>query len=245
MSNDLVAIDISHWQPDPIDWGKVALSIVGVIFKATEGTSYVDPTYARRRADAEAAGLKVSSYHFLKHGKIGQQMSHYLATVDPVSGERMCIDYEDPACTLADLQEAVRYLQQTDLDLQITVYSGHLIKEQLGNKHDPLLATTSLWLAQYSSSPSWPTGTWPTWSLWQYTDKAKVPGISGNVDGNRFNGSAEQCARWFGPATEVPAPGPTPPIAPSPDEVNISIFTPPGVPVSVWVNGAPWMENDR
>jgi len=47
-------------------------------------------------------------------------------------------------------------------DLQITVYSGHLLKEQLGDSRDDFLAdNTDLWLAQYTedeSDISWPEG---------------------------------------------------------------------------------------
>ena len=64
-----VIIDISHHQADPIDWTKLkANGTVGVILKATEGTSYTDPTYASRKKAALAAGLAVSSYHFFKKG---------------------------------------------------------------------------------------------------------------------------------------------------------------------------------
>jgi len=66
-----------------------------------------------------------------------------------------------------------------------------LIKTQLGTTRNGwLAANTSLWLAQYTTGlPSWPTGTWPNWSLWQYTDGGTVPGFSRPLDCDRFNGS--------------------------------------------------------
>ena len=86
-----------------------------------------------------------------------------------------------------NLCDAVGNLLQMRPDLQVTIYSGHLIKEQLGStKNDYLAENTSLWIAQYTTAaaPSWPTATWPLWSLWQYTDKATVDGITKPVDGN-------------------------------------------------------------
>ncbi len=32
-------------------------------------------------------------------------------------------------------------------------------------------------------------GAWPGWSFWQYTSRGAVPGITGSVDLNRFNGT--------------------------------------------------------
>lgn len=235
-------IDLSHHNPTP-DWDKLkAAGCIGVIHKATEGTSYVDKTLFSRAKEAMAAGLKWSTYHFLRPGKITAQIDHYLATIDPVEGERIVLDHEDAGVSLTDLEKAVRYIATIRPDLQVTIYSGHLIKEQLNGNRSKELAATSLWIAQYTSAgkPSWPVETWPAWSLWQYTDKATVPGISAPVDANRWNGTSEALLSWFGPAgSEVPepAPDPVPEPAPGRETVDIFISTPEGVPVSVTING--------
>lgn len=238
MSGNLVAVDLSHWNPEP-NWPKlVEVGILGVILKATEGTTYVDTTYHSRYASAKAAGLAVASYHFLKAGNIDKQMQHFIDTVQPVPGERLCIDHEEKA-TLNELVKAVKYLQDNSL-AEITIYSGHLIKDQLGNQYNETLAQTSLWIAHYTGAegPSWPKKTWPAWSLWQFTDKAAVTGISAPVDGNRFNGSAENCLKWFGPRGDnVPVPIPEPKPEPVNNLAIVSIQTPPGVDLQVIVNG--------
>jgi GH25 family lysozyme M1 (1,4-beta-N-acetylmuramidase) len=238
-----IAIDLSHHNRVN-SWPAIkSAGVRAVILKATEGTSYVDNTFADRRLDAIRAGLIVSSYHFLKHGDVDAQMQHYLETVNPKRGERVVIDHEDAAVTLDDLHEAVEAILNADPSLQITVYSGHTIKEQLGDKRDDHLAEhTSLWIAQYTSAaaPSWPKATWPAWSLWQYTDRASVPGVSGPCDANRFNGSDEAALRWLAPAEPVAPQAPSEPIPipkPEPQAVTVNISTPPGVPVAVVVNG--------
>jgi len=214
--SDPIIVDISHWQPTP-DWAKLkAAGVKGVILKATQGTTYVDPTFRSRYDAAIAAGFAVSTYHFLEAGNIQTQMNFYLNTLKPRDGERMCIDYETesgkPTPPLSDLENAVGYLFTVSRNLQITIYSGHLIKDQLRDGYSDVLAMTSLWISQYTSAtaPSWPTGTWPNWTLWQYTDAAKVDGIDGAVDGNRFNGSDENAVKWLGPAGAEPAPAPEP-----------------------------------
>jgi lysozyme len=202
------ALDLSHWnEVDSFD-AVYEAEVIGVIHKATEGTTYVDKTYESRQKNALAAGLRWGAYHFLKHGKAAAQMKHFLKYANLPPGARAAIDYEDPACTLTDLHEAVAALAAADDSLQIAIYSGHLIKEQLGDKHDRQLARCSLWLAQYTAGePSWPKGTWPTWSLWQYTDgdvggePRSVPGVKPPMDCNSFNGSRSACDKWFGPLT--------------------------------------------
>lgn len=213
MANDLVIIDLSHHNT-VTDFAAVKRAgVIGIIHKATEGTSFVDKTFATRRTQANAAGLKWASYHFLKHGNVDAQMTHYLGTAAPVRGERVVIDYEDEACTLDDLRAAVKRIRTLRPDVQIAIYAGHLIKQQLGNKRDELLATCSLWIAHYTSasSPSWPTATWPVWSLWQYSDgqaggsPKDVPGINAPHDCNAFNGSRTNCEKWMGPVSSAPA----------------------------------------
>jgi lysozyme len=199
-------IDISHWQEGVDLLEFAAAGGKAVILKATEGTTYVDATYEGRREEAEEAGLAVSTYHFLRPGNMEAQARHYLEVVDPDEGERMIADHEDPKVSLGDLVDFLKEIKLANPTVELTVYSGHLLKEQLGDRRDAWLAeNTSLWVAQYTTAaaPSWPSGTYPTWSLWQYTDKGTVIGFDGPVDCNRFNGSDDQMLRWFG--SDVPS----------------------------------------
>jgi GH25 family lysozyme M1 (1,4-beta-N-acetylmuramidase) len=210
-----IVIDISHHQADPIDWAAVKRGgTVGVFHKATEGTTYVDDKLFTRMKAAKAAGLLTSTYHFMRESNMPGQMDHYLSTIDPIPGERVVLDHECSGTTLAELEESVRYIRSVRPDLQISVYSGHQIKEQLGTKRSAILAdNTTLWVAQYGQTISWPTATWPQWTLWQFTDEASCDGINGPVDANRFNGSQEQLVTWLSPVGSAPAPEPIEPEA--------------------------------
>lgn len=241
MSAPLV-VDLSHHNPAPDFAAMKAAGVVGIIHKCTEGQTYLDDQYFTRETAAVNAGLCWSSYHFLKHGNASAQMDWYLKNAAPGSGDRVCIDYEDEACTLDDLHEAVQRVLDRRPDVEITIYSGNLLKQQLGSNKDALLSEhTSLWVAQYTSaaSPSWPKGTYPTWSLWQYTQSATVPGVNGNVDANRWNGDPARLPGWFS-AGEEPAPTPEPEPQPEDDKtVEINIEVPDGVFVAVTINGEP------
>lgn len=256
MANELVVVDISHYQPTPNYDKLAAAGIVGVILKCTQGKSYVDPTFRARYDDAIESGMPVSTYHFLEKGDPVGQMKWYLKNLDPRPGERVCLDHEaesdGSSASLNELKQAVNYLRADERGLEITIYSGNLVKEQLGpTGYDETLALTSLWIAHYTgaTSPSWPQGTWPTWSLWQYTDKASAGGIS-PVDGNRFNGSPENCAKWFGPTDEsepLPPPGPGPSVdlvdyavKVSAEAVAFDIKVADGMAIAVKVNDTDW-----
>jgi lysozyme len=235
MSDHPACIDISHWQDFP-DFTKVrAAGVVAMIHKATEGTSVVDPNRARNCAAAIAAGIKCATYHWLSPGgNVRQQIAFYLQTIDPVDGERVVIDYEQDGCTLNDLEQAVQALLDDARQLQVTIYSGHLLKEQLGNTHVAFLAdNTDLWLAQYTTgTPTWPKATYPHWTLWQYSESGTVDGITGGkVDLNRFDGSNDELLAWISPAGAAPEPQ----LA----EVNIAITAPPNVIVNITINGEP------
>jgi lysozyme len=231
MSDHPKCIDISHWQDFP-DFEKVkAAGVIAMIHKATEGTGYTDPNRAKNIARAMDAGIACCTYHWLKPGDAADQMRYYLDVVDPVPGERMVIDYEEDGCTLDDLHEAVEMLLADPRGLQVTVYSGHLLKEQLSGRDELLADNTDLWLAQYTTgTPTWPDATYPAWALWQYSESGSVDGIPGTaVDLDRFNGTNDELLQWISPAPSVPQP--------DLPEVAIDISVPEGVLVSIYING--------
>jgi GH25 family lysozyme M1 (1,4-beta-N-acetylmuramidase) len=84
-------------------------------------------------------------------------------------------------------------------------------------------ATHDLWLAWWkgtgTSNPPVPSDTpaWPKYKFWQWTNASSVPGISGNVDGDVFNGTLAQLQQLLiGPAST--------PVTPFANKVNITDF---------------------
>ena len=64
--NTGIIIDCSHWQ-GKIAWDKVVNNqqpVLGVYFKATTGSSGVDPMLSANSAGASSNGLKIGYYHF-------------------------------------------------------------------------------------------------------------------------------------------------------------------------------------
>lgn len=240
---DRMVVDLSHHNTVTSFAEVKAAGIIGVIHKATEGTSFRDKTYAAREKAARAVGLEWGCYHFLKHGQAAKQMDWFLGIALPAAGSRVAIDFEDELSDLDDLHEAIRRIQTVDRSLQIAIYGGSMLKSLLGNSVDPILAPHALWLAQYTAKqPSWPDETWPAWTLWQYTDGAVggtprvVPGI-GPCDCNTFNGSRANCKKWFNSASSEPLTVPAPIGEVAPAEILIRITAPAGIAVRLLVNG--------
>src|SRR3954471_22493109 len=61
---DIKGIDVSHWQ-GTINWTSVKNAGYSFTFmKATQGNTYVDPTFATNISGATRQGIYVGPYHF-------------------------------------------------------------------------------------------------------------------------------------------------------------------------------------
>ena len=167
------------------------------IIKATEGTSYRNPWFARDYAGARRAGLVRGSYHFARPQypivrSARAQARYYAHRLDTSSKRRKTLP---PALDLevsGGLGRAalVTWAQTFLLELRRQTHRTPMIytypyfwTSALG---DPAaLSRYRLWMASYSSKPSVPH------ALWQYTSTAHVKGIAGGVDMSRFVGDPE------------------------------------------------------
>lgn len=214
MARTCQVIDVSHWN-QVTDWNAVKASgVTGVILKATEDTTYVDPTFKRYVEDATLAGLKVGAYHFLRPGDdadIKAQMALFAEVTEPWNMTRLAIDYEAEGLTLKQLRTALYDLSAWLPTARIAIYGGSLLKAQLGESEDAFLGSFPLWLAHYSATPTWPKNVWQQWSLWQFNDGTNGPGpkqeikgiTTGVIDHNVFDGDDAACAAWFEPVAVV------------------------------------------
>jgi lysozyme len=199
-------IDISHHNGSSLDFAKAkAAGIIGVIHKASEGSSVGDAMYAANRKKAEKAGLLWGAYHFATGTDPAKQANNFLTRLGDPKDVLMVLDFEPNGKSTMSLQQARDFvtLVEKASGRFPGLYSGNLIKEQLGKKTDPLLAKCWFWLAQYGPKAVVPPN-WPTWTMWQYTDGTigpqphTVDGI-GKCDRDKFNGSEAQLRKlWTG-----------------------------------------------
>jgi lysozyme len=192
----LNGVDVSHWQ-GAINWYSVANSGRTFAFaKATEGLTYTDPNFATNWRNMQAAGLIRGAYHFCHPGSDPiAQANFFYNTVQPVSGDlQMTGDIEvTDGQSVAQIQSwglAFAHQIQNLTGRPGIIYTYYYFwVDNCGDPDHNL--NCPLWIATYGPYPLVPQA-WSTWSFWQYTDTGSVPGISGNVDLDYFNGSITQ-----------------------------------------------------
>lgn len=198
-----VVVDIYHGNGVDSFAAARAAGVLGIIHKATTGQTGKDKAYTERRRDAEAAGLLWGAYHWGTNAPVAAQVDNFLMKAQPDDNTLVALDYEIDAKFQMSFDQAREFLERIHekLGRRAVLYSGHLIKEKLGNRVDPFWGAHRLWLAEYNPTAK-VQKSWPSYWLWQYAEKdSVVPGFPGNtagkIDYNHFNGSAEQLrAEW-------------------------------------------------
>lgn len=234
-----LVVDLSHWDPaDNYDAVK-ADGIVGVIYKATEGQGYTDPTYVAQQQEAKQAGLKWGAYHFADGSNASGQIDNFLRFACPDPDELFALDWEDNPSGNGKMSvdQATTWVTEVERELgregQCVIYGGNTLKEML-DEGDSFFGERRLWLCQYGSTPSLP-GPWEAYWLWQYTDGVYGPSPH-NIDGigpcdiNSYKGDVEQLVATWATGSDI-RPPPTP--DPGTGIVNILIQAPPGIVVRV------------
>lgn len=199
-------IDLSHYNQN-LDFSQIknAGGMLGVIHKATQGITHVDPTYQDHMTEALDVGLFWGAYHFGTGSDGVDQAQHFLEVVSPNAQTLLVLDFEaDPQGPSMSLEEARAFVTHINQETGRwpMLYSGYYIKQLLGSSTDPVLANCSLWLAQYGPTAVVPPN-WDTWTLWQYTNGAKgpmphdVPG-AGLCDRDKFNGDQSGLEQLWG-----------------------------------------------
>ncbi len=203
-------IDLSHFDTVTSFSQARQGGILAVIHKASQGTGYVDPTYATRRPQAIAAGLLWGAYHFATGDDPIAQVDHFLATAQPDAGTLLALDVENnPDGTTMTLGGAQAFLAEVTrrTGRPCVLYGGWYLAQCLQDagaaSPDPAIDQYPLWYAAYVDQPDFPPA-WPQWTLWQYTDGVNgpgphaVPGIQ-QCDRSAFNGD-EAALRAFWPS---------------------------------------------
>ncbi|KAI2464507.1 glycoside hydrolase family 25 protein [Annulohypoxylon bovei var. microspora] len=186
--------DISHYQLNMDFAAAYSSGARFVIIKATEGTSYIDPSFSTHYTGATNAGLFRGGYHFAQPDSSSgtAQANYFLAHGGDWSGDGMTLpgmlDLEGD-CAGLSTSAMVSWIQ----DFSITYY------DKTGRY--PLLYTNPSWwtsctagssafvdtnplvLARYSSSAGTPPGGWPYYTIWQFNDAYQYGG-----DSDTFNG---------------------------------------------------------
>lgn len=200
-------MDISHYE-GAIDWDQVktAAGMSFVYMKATESTDYTDETFATNWAGASRAGLMKGAYHFYDFCKGGaEQAALFVKTVPAEAGALPpTIDLEQSnSCAKLPAKDAFRKDLAVFIAALKSAYkvdpvlyvNGSIYSAYFQGENDP----DKIWIADIRhQSPQVPGGA--AWAFWQYDWHGKVPGITGEVDLDVFNGTPEVLASLAAPA---------------------------------------------
>ena len=223
-------VDGSHWLPVH-DWPEFFAHTAAVIWKATEGTGWVDSTFALAKERCVSYGKPWGAYHFFLPGlPADEQARHFVRTV----GDGCCVyvaDIETATLKAAGVERGLGSFTGRDeksvsafLNEQKSVDALTLAEKvklfldtvELESGLVPLVYTSpgfwnynlrptpswssnyELWVAHYTSAPApmIPNG-WTNYRMWQYSETGRVPGTSGNVDCNWYNGDEDDLMSFF------------------------------------------------
>lgn len=187
-------VDLSHHNAEP-NWAALGPGgTTGVILKASEGDSFVDPVFAPWRAAAHAAQLAVGAYHFTRLLNAKTEAAWFARCLGGrlLPGEFVALDLEVAATGVDPVAWVGQWIDALAA-LGIGVRVLYLNQSELaGHNWAPIVARgIGLWLADYDHNPATPGphGAWPAVTLKQYTDAGSVPGETGAVDINALFGA--------------------------------------------------------
>ena len=191
-------VAVAHYQGE-IDWDVLAAQDLDFAWiKATEGASHTDPRFAENWAAANRTDLLVGAYHFMSFESPGAEQAAQLAREVPATPGTLP--------PVIDLELYGRFFQDPPAPEQVRAILDPLvtgIEEHYGVP--PIVYATDeaydLYLAdRYPDLPIWIRSVaWTPrlsdgrdWTIWQYSNRDRLPGYDGvepYIDLNVFAGT--------------------------------------------------------
>ena len=197
----LKGIDISNHQGDNgLSLYKVLGQVDFIICKATESYWYVDPYCDGFMQTAMEAGKKVGFYHFMQPGGINTQAKFFVNMTEGYYGKAIPILDWEVDCSVEEVNEFVRYVHDVT-GVWPWIYANPWRFNQGGVE-----ANCGRWIASYpdvvSPSISYKLPDAPNTDglvcCWQYCSDGRLDGYDGNLDFDRFFGSADAWDAYIG-----------------------------------------------
>ncbi len=183
MTTHPLIIDVSSNQDHPINWAAVKKAgVAGVILKATQGTSYVNPFFHEDLLGCDENKIPVMAYHFAMFENVTEEARAFIR----VAGARArALDIE----TSSNLAWANGFLRTLHDKYNFAHDQTMLYGSASSIPRKGLISL--LWVADYGASPG-------PCACWQYTEKGKIAGIANAVDMSHWLGTKQQFDAFFG-----------------------------------------------
>lgn len=200
----LFGIDVSKWQGN-IDWARVKAAGVKYAFiRVSDGIATIDEKFVPNWVGAGAQGIPRGVYQFFRPHRdpiaqadivIDHLLEHGVGELPPVIDVEATND-QTPE-TIA--RNVGLWIDRVESALGVTpiIYTGRYFWND--NVRSNAYSSYPLWIAHYTSAacPNIPDA-WGRWAFWQYSSTGRVDGIAGDVDMNRFNGTASDLLALVG-----------------------------------------------
>ncbi len=190
-------IDVSRYQ-GRIDWKAVRAAGTRFAFiKATEGGDHLDPNFMLNWTGAKAAGVPRAAYHFVWWCRPAAEQAAWFIRNVPRDASALppVIDAEwahGPNCSRRVSREDGIAKIRIISDMLYRHYGRMPILYTDINFHKDVLVGVNLpnpfWLRSTAAEPHVRYAS-RRWTLWQFTQTGRVPGIKGHVDRNAFYGT--------------------------------------------------------
>ncbi|MDB4920637.1 GH25 family lysozyme [Mucilaginibacter sp.] len=203
-------MDISHHN-GTIGWSSLSPHIQFVYSKYSQGATYKDPMFSTNLSSIQQNGLLYGAYHFLTFQDSAQvQADNFLACWPSFSGPGVLPPVLDVEWQVgsddAETNQLNDYITNNkNTCVQIIADWLNIVSAQTGRT--PLIYTAKgFWneyfngISQFSNNPLWipayqqqvpglPQPGWTKYAIWQYSENASIPGVSGgSLDLDIFNG---------------------------------------------------------
>ena len=206
-------IDVSEYQRT-VDWAMVRASGRRYAIARVAHLPRVDPTFPRNWAGMRAAGLIRGAYLYFDPSVDAAMQADLVVNAVGRLGPgdlpvTLDVEKPQPGLPAPDVYAArIRVFVE-----RVTAGTGRPPMIYTGAYYWPNYVRTRdfnalpLWHAQYTSTARCPTiaDAWSDWSFWQYSSTGRVPGIAGNVDLDRFNGTLSALEALAGIAAPMDA----------------------------------------
>jgi len=194
-SDKVIGIDVSEYQ-GLIDWAKVdyvesTFPISFVLIRATAGSDRADMQFKKNWKEAKKQNFIRGAYHYYRPNENSlEQATLFIKNVQLKKGDLPpVLDIEKlPKNQSMDSMKVglKRWLTKIEkfYGVKPIIYSGENYYTDFLKKE---FREYPFWIANYNFFVE---EIKPDWLFWQFTEKASVNGISGNVDVNIYNGDS-------------------------------------------------------
>ena len=194
---EIHGIDISHYQGE-IDWEKLKNNgmiekcpVRFVMIKATEGSSKIDENFIDNFYNAREYGFIRGAYHFYSvYSPAEAQARYFIKNVKLEAGDLppvLDVEHKPKNQTDEEFKKSILTLLdilEEEYGVKPIIYTYYKFKMKYLS--DKVFDDYPYWIAHYYVDKVEYNG---QWKFWQHTDCGKLPGISGYVDFNIYNGS--------------------------------------------------------